>query len=224
MKTVILISAIAEWNAVKPLFPNANIEVFPYGECFHASVVHHDLRIFHSGWGKIASAGAIQYIIDLYSPDLIINLGTCGGFEGLVALGDVILVERTYIYDIVELMGDLDVTSYYASSLDLSWLAEPYPYPARRGLIASADSDLPPEKIPFLRSLGVIAADWESAALAWVAQKNKARLLILRAVSDMISEQGGEAYGHTEIFHERAREIMSDLVRQLPGWLDAVRL
>ena len=223
MKIVILISATAEWSALKPLFPDAKIQQFPYGECFSASVGNHSLELFHSGWGKIASAGAMQYVIDTHSPDLIVNLGTCGGFEGAVQRGDIILVDRTYVYDILELMGDLDITAYYASSLDLSWLAEPYPHPARRGMIASADGDLPPEKIPFLKSQGAIAADWESAALAWVAQKNNARLLILRAVSDMVSEQGGEAYDNIGIFNQRAQGIMQELVRQLPDWLAAVR-
>ena len=224
MKVVVLISAIAEWNAVKPFFPKAKIQRFPFGECFDILLQDEHISFFHSGWGKIASAGSLQHVIDNYSPDLVVNLGTCGGFAGAANLGDVILVEKTYVYDIVELMGDLDIVSYYASSLDLSWLAEPYPYPVRRGLIASADSDLPPGKIPFLKSLGAIAADWESAALAWVAQRNNARLLILRGVSDMVSEDGGEAYNNLEIFNERARGIMEQLIEQLPEWLKISRL
>ena len=224
MKTGILISGLAEWNPVKLLFPDAKARHFPYGECFAASAGNHALTFFHSGWGKIASAGAIQYVIDAHSPNLVVDLGTCGGFEGAVEQGEIILVEKTFVYDIVELMGDLDVTNYYASSLDLSWLPEPWPHPAQRGMIASADSDLPPEKIPLLRSLGAIAADWESAALAWVARKNNARLLILRGVSDMVSAEGGEAYDNIEIFDERANGIMKRLLRQLPDWLDAVRL
>jgi adenosylhomocysteine nucleosidase len=224
MKVVVLISAIAEWIAVKPLFPKAKIERFPFGECFEILLQDEYISFFHSGWGKIASAGSMQHVIDNYSPDLIVNLGTCGGFAGAVDQGDIILVDQTYVYDIVELMGDLDIVSYYASSLDLSWLAEPYPFPARRGMIASADSDLPPGKIPFLRSLGAIAADWESAALAWVAQRNNARLLILRGVSDIVSEEGGEAYDNIEIFNERARGIMEQLIEQLPEWLNAVKL
>jgi len=224
MKLAIIISAIAEWDGVKPLFPSAHIERFPYGECFQTQIDHQPITFFHTGWGKTASAGALQYILNIYSPDLVINLGTCGGFEGSVEQGDVILVERTFIYDIVELMGDLNISGYYASTLDLSWLAEPYPYPVRRGVIASADSDLPPQKIPFLKSKGAIAADWESAALAWVAHKNNARLLILRAVSDMVSEAGGEAYDNIEIFNERAKEIMKHLITQLPDWLKVVRI
>jgi adenosylhomocysteine nucleosidase len=224
MKVTVLISAIAEWNAVKPLFPQSKMQRFPFGECFDIRIQDEQITFFHSGWGKIASAGSMQYVIDDYSPDLIVNLGTCGGFEGAVTQGDIILVDQTYVYDIVELMGDLDIVSYYASSLDLSWLSEPYPYPARRGMIASADSDLPPAKLPFLKSQGAIAADWESAALAWVAQRNQARLLILRGVSDVVSEQGGEAYNNIEIFNERARGIMQQLIEQLPEWLNAVKL
>ena len=224
MKIVVIISAIAEWNGVKPLFPEAKIRRFPFGECFDAMIGDRHVTLFHSGWGKIASAGTMQYLLDHYLPDLIVNLGTCGGFEGVVRQGEIILVDRTYVYDIVELMGDLDIATYYASSLDLSWLTEPYPHPARCGMIASADSDLPPQKIPFLKQKGAVAADWESAALAWVAQKNNARLLILRAVSDMVSEEGGEAYDNIEIFNERAKGIMKQLIEQLPDWLNAVRL
>jgi nucleoside phosphorylase len=135
----------------------------------------------------------------------------------------VILVDRTLVYDIVELMGDLDISNYYASSLNLGWLADPLPHPARRALIASADSDLPPEKMPLLKAMGAVAADWESAALAWVAQKNGVRLLILRAVSDIVNENEGEVYDNITIFNERAKEIMEQLVNQLPDWLDAVR-
>jgi len=224
MKVVVLISASAEWDGVKPLFPNAAIQNTPYGEAMDMILGTHAVTMVHSGWGKIASAGALQYVIDHYKPDLVVNLGTCGGFEGVVKQGDLILVDRTLVYDIVELMGDLDITSHYASILDLSWLVEPYPFPARRGLISSADSDLPPEKIPFLNSKGALAADWESAAFAWVANKNQTRLLILRMVSDLVSEQGGEAYDDIKIFNERAKGIMKQLIEQLPKWLDAVRL
>ena len=223
MKIVVLISAVAEWEGVKPLFPNSIIRHSPFGETLDVLIRDEHVALFHSGWGKIASAAMMQYVIDHYSPNLIVNLGTCGGFEGSVNQGDVILVDYTFVYDIVELMGDLDIATYYASSLDLSWLAQPYPHPVRRGTIASADSDLPPTKIPFLKSKGAIAADWESAACAWVAQKNNARLLILRAVSDMVSEQGGEAYNNIEIFNQRAKDIMKQLFGQLPDWLDAVK-
>jgi nucleoside phosphorylase len=205
--------------AVKEALTPGVIRSTPYGECFETILGSQRFTFFHAGWGKTASAGAMQYVLDHSFPDLTVNLGTCGGFAG-VGLDDVILVERTFVYDIVELMGDFgSVPSYYASNLDLSWLPEPYPYPVRRGTLASADSDLHPEKIPYLQAQGAIAADWESAALAWVAQKNGARLLILRAVSDLVSEEGGEAYDNIALFKERAKGIMRRLIEQLPDWV-----
>ena len=224
MKIIVLISANAEWEGVKSLFPGIAIQQSPYGESMDLVLDTWDLTIYHSGWGKIASAAMMQYVIDYDSPDLVVNLGTCGGFEGVVEQGDVILVEKTFVYDIVELMDDQDVSPYYASSLDLRWLPKPWPYPVRRGTLASADSDLLPDKIPFLKSKGAIASDWESAALAWVANKNNARLLILRGVSDLVGDQGSVAYNNIEIFKQRAREIMKQLFDQLPDWLNAVIL
>jgi adenosylhomocysteine nucleosidase len=223
MKYVVAVSALSEWEGVKPLFPEAVLEQYPYGECIQANIVESPVMFFHTGWGKTSSAGALQYILDHYAPDVVVNLGTCGGFAGVVNQGDMILVERTLIYDILELMGDLNILDYYASNLDLSWLAEPYPFPARRGIIASADGDLLPDKIPLLKSYGAIAADWESASLAWVARKNNARLLILRAVSDIVSDEGGEIYGdQMEVYTERAKKIMKQLIAQLPEWLKAI--
>jgi adenosylhomocysteine nucleosidase len=224
MKVVVIVSAIAEWDGVKVLFPGINLARTPYGEVMNVTFGGREILLLHGGWGKIASAASMQYALDHYSPDLVVNLGTCGGLEGMVERGDLILVERAIVYDIVELMGDPDVATGYASFLDLGWLADPGPHPARRGLIASADGDLLPEKITFLKTRGALAADWESAALAWVAQKNNARLLILRMVSDLVSEHGGEIYGGIEVFNERAGEIMRLLFEQLPDWLDAVRL
>ena len=223
MKIVIIISANAEWDAIKRLFLNVTFEHYTYGECFQTFIEDQPITYFHTGWGKTASAGALQHILDRYEPELVINLGTCGGLAGVTEQDDLILVERTSMYDIVELMETSDVTEYYASTLDLSWLALPEPYPTRRGLIASADGDLLPEKIPFLKSLGALAADWESAPLAWVAQKNKARLLILRVVSDVVSEVGGEVYGDYESYKERTTGIMRRLVEQLPGWLKVIK-
>lgn len=224
MKTVVMISAIAEWKAVRQIFPNLVVESSPYGDTAQLYLNGFNMKLLHSGWGKIASAGAIQYVIDHDLPDLIVNLGTCGGFEGMIELGDVVLVERTFIYDIVELMGDLNIVEYYASSLDLSWLAEPYPYPVRRGILASADSDLPPQKIAHLKSMGAIAGDWESGALAWVANKNAARLLILRGVSDLVNEEAGEAYDNLALFEERTKMVMQKLFDQLPDWLASIKM
>jgi adenosylhomocysteine nucleosidase len=179
--------------------------------------------LFHGGWGKISAAATAQYVIDHFQPDLLVNLGTCGGFDGRIETGTIILVEQTLVYDIIEQMGDsAEAIEHYGSFLDLSWLPFNMPYPISRGLLISADRDIVAEDIPMLiEKYNAVAADWESGAIAWVAKMNSTRVLILRGVTDLVGGDGGEAYGNIELFHDRTKTVMRELFDQLPGWLKA---
>jgi adenosylhomocysteine nucleosidase len=93
----------------------------------------------------------------------------------------------------------------------------------RRSLLVSADRDLVAGDIPRLQTeYGAIAGDWESAAIAYVAARNRVRCLILRGVTDLVDSSGGEAYGNYALFEKRAAVIMRRLVESLPAWLAAV--
>lgn len=221
---VVLISADAEWRSLKPLFPDATCYPSPYGDWFLHSYEGGQVVYFHGGWGKIAAAGSTQYALDLWQPSILVNLGTCGGFEGSIERGEIILVERTVVYDIIEQMGDYDEhIAHYATDLDLSWLpAEPsrLPHPVVRTLLVSGDRDLLVEDIPRLRDqLGAQAGDWESGAIAFVAGRNDARLVILRGVTDLVGPSGGEAYGNMDLFQRATDRMMTRLVEALPEWL-----
>jgi adenosylhomocysteine nucleosidase len=217
---VILVSANAEWRVVKEISSPAQIQISPFGESFLMG----GLTWFYGGWGKVSAAATSQYVIDKFHPRLLVNLGTCGGFEGCVERGTVILVTKTIVYDIFEQMSDPEeAISYYSSDIDLSWLPTPLPYKVQPGLLVSADRDIIPTDIPNLvNKYGAVAADWESGAIAWVAKQNGVRCLILRGVTDLVGEGGGEAYKNIELFHENTRTIMKTLIDQLPIWLDAI--
>jgi adenosylhomocysteine nucleosidase len=252
MKIVAVISANAEWRVVKELYPRLEIQHSPYGEFADLTITSQTLTLFHGGWGKISAAASAQYVIDHFKPDLLINLGTCGGFAGRIEKGTIILVERTLVYDIIEQMGDgAEAIEHYSTEIDLSWMGKGRRTEDEgrkktddggrtvdkgprtmdngqravggnivRGLLVSADRDIVAEDIPMLiEKYNAVAADWESGAIAWVAQKNNTHLLILRAVSDLVGSEGGEAYGNIELFHERTKVVMQDLFQQLPKFL-----
>lgn len=222
---VVIVSANIEWRAVRRLFPNFDAHLSPLGEWFIAPIgeAARPVLFFHGGWGKIAAAASAQYVIDQCSPSLIVNLGTCGGFEGRVDRGTVILVERTIVYDILEQMGDHDEhIAHYSTEIELDWIRPPYPHTVLRSLMVSGDRDLVADEIPHLnRQFGAIVGDWESASIAWVARRNNVRLLILRAVSDLVGTSGGEAYdGKLHVFEQSVETIMKQLVDQLPDWIE----
>ncbi|HEY3311438.1 MAG TPA: 5'-methylthioadenosine/S-adenosylhomocysteine nucleosidase [Anaerolineales bacterium] len=221
MKTTVLISANAEWRSIKSLFPQVAMVTSALGEWFSTRIEGQPVVFFHGGWGKISAAATAQYVLDRFQPDLLVNLGTCGGFEGRIEVGAVVLVERTIVYDIIEQMTDPDeAIEHYSTSLELAWLPAQLPALVRRGLLVSADRDILVQDIPMLVSrFGASAADWESGAIAWVAAKNHARCLILRGVTDIVGADGGEAYGNFSLFQNRTDEIMQRLVSELGGWL-----
>jgi adenosylhomocysteine nucleosidase len=231
VRVVVLISADVEWEVVRRLFTHVEPSQSPLGSWFLAEFALRDhvepVLFFHGGWGKIAAAASAQYVLDRWAPQLLVNLGTCGGFEGQIERGTVILVERTIVYDILEQMGD-QVThiDYYAKHLDLDWLGDVYPHAVLRTVLVSGDRDLLPEDIPRLMSeFGAVAGDWESGAIAYVATRNKTRCLILRGVSDLVGVGGGEAYaGRLDVYVNNASQVMRQLVNALPAWLDQAGL
>jgi adenosylhomocysteine nucleosidase len=218
-RIVVLISADIEWRVICELFPDVQYQRSPMGEWFYAK---ESVIFFHGGWGKIAAASSTQYVIDRWQPDRLINLGTCGGFEGYIERGQIVLAEKTIVYDIIEQMGDYDEhIDHYSTLINLNWLGNKTPIPVRRALLISGDRDLMAEEIPFLREhFGAIAGDWESGAIAWVAARNDIPILILRGVTDLVGNSGGEAYGNIELFTNACRSVMERLVDSLPGWLD----
>jgi adenosylhomocysteine nucleosidase len=217
LRTIILISANSEWQAVKDILGPSQVQSTPMGETFDTL----SYTYFHGGWGKVSAAATTQYVIDHFQPDLLVNLGTCGGIKGCIERGTIILVTKTIIYDIVEQMSDPDeAIAQYATELDLTWLPTPFPQPVQPGLLVSADRDILIKDIPdLIQKYGAAAADWESGAIAWVAKRNGIRCLILRGVTDLVSPTGGEAYGNIELFHENTRATMRILIEQIPTWL-----
>ena len=115
IKNVVLISADAEWKVITALHEDCEIQKSPLGDYFQMSIsVHRSAKpvvFYHGGWGKISAAATTQYVIQRWKPQLIINLGTCGGFADKVNKHDIILVNKTVVYDICERAGITKNTS-----------------------------------------------------------------------------------------------------------------
>lgn len=227
LRFVVLVCANAEWEAIKSLTNASNVIETRSGEAFLAQITlpkrNEEVVFFHTGWGKISAAAGCQYAIDTWNPEYLINLGTCGGIRGLVKQLDIVLVDKTVVYDIETLIGDPEEEiRHYTVDIDLSWLSPPRSLFSLRTIMLSADRDLSGSDIATLRrQYNAVAADWESASIAYVAAKNKTKCLILRGVSDLVDETGGEADGtNLNVYVNGAASVMRILFASLPKWLD----
>lgn len=216
----VLISAQAEWRTVIEFHRSPTVQTSPFGPYFFTNLAGKHAVMFFGGWGKVAAAASTQFLIDEWKPRLLINLGTCGGIDGRIKVGETILVDETIIYDIYERMGNpLQAVHDYTTPLDLSYLCEPFPQKVRMEKLLSADQDIDPAQLHKLcDEYGAVAADWESGAIAWTSRRNSTRVLILRSVSDLVRESGGEIY-NGEGFEQRAEEVMLPLLKALPNWV-----
>jgi len=223
---IILVSANIEWQATLNILKPETISNSPFGEWFRKDILVNGellpIVFFHGGWGKISAAASTQFVVDMWDPVLIINIGTCGGFRGEVQRGTIILVQETLVYDIVEQMGDYEEhIEHYRTELDVSWLGSDYPISVKPSRMVSADRDILTTDIPWLKkSYSAIAGDWESGAIAYVAKRNHKKLLILRGVTDLVDGDGGEAYGKLDVFVSETEKIMDVLITSLPKWLE----
>ena len=93
----VLISANVEWSTAKKILDPPEIYPTPYGEWFSIKVNNETIAFVQGGWGKISAAASTQYVIDRWHPKFLINLGTCGGFAGMIKKCDVLLIEETVI-------------------------------------------------------------------------------------------------------------------------------
>lgn len=218
---MVLIASNSEWRVVQESLHPGRYDQTPFGQTFTTRIGRRVVRFIHSGVGKIAAAAAAQYALGCWKPELLVNLGTCGGFAGAVARGQIILAERTLVYDIYVQMSDAQAAiRRFSTELDLSWLREPFPQPVLRGLLLSADRDIIADEIAGLSArYGAVAADWESGAVAWVAARSGVRCLILRGVSDLVGEEPKTREAMLAEYHEGTRLVMPALLGALPGWL-----
>jgi adenosylhomocysteine nucleosidase len=218
-RLLVIVSASAEWKAVRARFTGVDVRRSPYGEWFETELPgarRTPVLFFHGGYGKVSAAGSAQYVIDRFRPALMINLGTCGGFEGSARVGDVILVRETVIYDIVERMGDpAETLAHYSTRLDTGRWPARLRSRVRVEKMLSADADVDPARVEELRALGGVAGDWESGAIAWVAHRNRTPLLILRGVSDVVGRSGDVTYGDAAAWERASHDIMRALIELL---------
>ncbi|MEM7020112.1 MAG: 5'-methylthioadenosine/S-adenosylhomocysteine nucleosidase [Pseudomonadota bacterium] len=220
---IALISADAEWASIQPMYGQP-CQQSPFGDWFECMVPHRGgetpVIFFHGGWGKIAAAASTQYVIDKWAPELIVNLGTCGGIRGRIQLGDIVIPSRTVVYDIYEQMLDSQTAiDFYTTEIDVSWVPEPLGTSAtHRGVHPSADRDLDSKQIGFLiNKFSAVAVDWESGAIAWTANRNTVPCLIVRAVTDLVGSQSADAYEDDgQWFKQQTHTVMQALNSSLP--------
>lgn len=159
--------------------------------------------LLKSGIGKVNAAMGATLLNQLFSPDLVINTGSAGGFNPSLNVGDVVISREVTHHDV-------DVTAFgyeygqvpqmparYTADETLIDLAvksakQISGIRAVTGLIASGDSFMnDANRVAFIRTKfqDLEAVEMEAAAIAQVCHHYQTPFVIIRALSDIAGKE-----------------------------------
>ncbi len=191
-----------------------------------------DVVLQRSGIGKVAAAITTTLLLERHQPDLVINIGSAGGFDPELNVGDVVISSEVGYHDV-------DVTAFgyqpgQLPGLPARFSADPALIEVAQqslssvghvnavtGLICSGDTFMAdPERVAATRAQfpEMKAVEMEAAAVAQVCHQFGARFVVIRALSDIAGKASSQSF---DAFLEQAAKhssaVVADMVSRLNG-------
>ena len=174
-----------------------------------------------TGIGKVNAAAATQYIIDREKPDILMNVGLCGGFAKAVTVGDIVLPSHVVQHD-----NDQRVFGLALGAIPgINKVRIPlYQLPQQKrkytsGVCLTGDRILQGEyEASLMYALfHPIVVDMELGAIAQVSYLNKIKLISIKSITDIVE--------HSDIkkFEKRGQSGMKQICNVLDETLGYLR-
>lgn len=179
----VLIASKAEWKVLLEIYniTSEYLENYPYGEYYRTKFNNKDIVFFRSGVRKINAAGALQYMIDKFNLEKIINIGTCAGAMEDMNYGDVLIPDGIVDYDFIIREVDSDIKEEYIVQMDIPKISLDY----KTGILGTSDKSLINFKdFIYLGSNAISASDMEASAVLKVCNTNAIECVIIKGVTD----------------------------------------
>ena len=192
----IIVAEIEEMEAVKELMENVNsIDIYNL-KIYTGRINNKDFLLVRSGVGKVNAARVTQIITDKFDLSFIINLGSAGGLNENLQIGDIVL-GKTLV------QHDFDVTAFgrdkgfipetgrfFECDKNLLEKCKKLQIENQKivvGTIASGDTFLTDinlkEKIK--KDFNADCVEMEGSAIAQVCTLNKVPFVVIRSISDI---------------------------------------
>ena len=180
-----------------------------------------------SGVGKVNSARSTQILIDLYNPDLIINTGVAGACDKSINLLDIVVADKLYQHDFditvfnhnlgyVPLIGDYNTPEEEIINDFINKTKDKYTI--KKGSIASGDQfiDTIEQKQTINKNFNALCCEMESASIAQVAKLNNIKFLIIRVISDALTNDSNKEYeNYLTASCDLSANILIDYLKQI---------
>lgn len=169
---------------------------------YYAGSLHgKQVVVFQSGLAKVNAALAAAFVLERFAPRVVINIGSAGGLDDKLNIGDVVISTAAVHHDLdVTLLGCAygqlpDMPAMFEAdpiliSLTEQAVAEATHLKSVQGVIASGDTFMSdPAQIALVqkRFPQAIAVDMEAAAIAQTCYLYDTPFVVIRAISDVVT-------------------------------------
>ena len=189
-----------------------------------------EIVLLKSGIGKVNAAMSTTILLQQYRPDIVINIGSAGGFDEELEVGAVVISDEVRHHDV-----DVTVFGYemgqvpqlpaaFISNKELIELAvkavkEMGQHEYAVGLIATGDSFMnDPERVAKVREYfpDMKAAEMEAAAVAQVCYQFDVAFVVIRALSDIAGKESSISFDEfLPTAAKHSTEIVFNVISQL---------
>ena len=206
----IVVTSKLEWDSLLEVYKiDSNLtEKYPYGEYYRTVIYTKEVVLFRCPGRKVMSAAATQYMIDKFSFEKVIFVGTSTAVCDYVDYKDVFIPSSVAEYDIT--IRELEPLIKEQSIIELDSVNVTMKYVD--GLLGTSDKSLVTNKDYLMtRETDMVASDTEGAAIAKVCKMNNVKITILKGISDRpIGNNGYEE--QFEVYNENVPIIIKELV------------
>lgn len=232
MKIGIIAAENEEMLAIKNIMEEISEEKF-FNLTFYSGNIHNrECVLVECGVGKVNAARTTQILIDNFSIDYIINVGSAGSITSELNVQDIVIGKELVQYDFdITQIGDYekgeicDVGKYFYSDERLIKLCEQTidemknrEFKIKIGRIGSADIFFADsEKAKEVRKeFGMECLEMEGAAIGQVCFLDKIPFLVIRGISDTPNGNNKiDFHTYLKIASKQAAEILESLISKI---------
>lgn len=182
--------------------------------------------LLQSGIGKVNATVSTTLLLSKFAPEYVINIGSAGGFDPELSVGDVVISDHVVHHDVDVtafgyVMGQVpSMPATYESDVALIEKAKAAVQAVNRvkakvGLIGTGDSFMnDPARVESVRALfpSMIAAEMEAAAVAQVCFKFGTPFVVVRSLSDIAGKESPQSFDE---YLKVAAENSSLMIQQM---------
>lgn len=207
----ILVTSKIEWEALLNVYEiDSNLtDKYTYGDYYKTNIYNKDVLLFRSIGRKAMSSAAVQYMIDKFNLRKVIFIGTATLVADYLDYGDIIIPDRVSEYDLS--IREIEPLIKESNIIELNKVNVSMKY--FDGLLGTSDKSLVTKKDYLMaKETDMVASDTEAAAIARVCKLNNIDIVIIKGISDRISEEGDYS-AQTEEYEETAPGIIDNITR-----------